>query len=219
MILGIDTTSRRGGVALLAPEGSLVTRDLGPQGGHAERLVPALLELLREAGADWNAVRRIAVAVGPGSFTGVRVGIAGALGLSRARGIPLVGVGSLDILARACYDATSPETGGYIIAAQDVRRGEVALASYAVTGEGPRLEAAERLAAVADPGPAPPSGTRVAGEGSFLLWPGAPGLVRWPGTGEALAAAVARIGGERVDLAPPVPRYAREADARPRVTR
>jgi tRNA threonylcarbamoyladenosine biosynthesis protein TsaB len=159
------------------------------------------------------------VAVGPGSFTGVRVGIAAALGLSRARGIPVTGVGSLDILARACYDATSPETGGYLIAAQDVRRGEVALARYVATRGGPVPEAPERLLAVLDPGPAPPAGTRIAGEGSHLLWPDVEGLLRWPGTGEALALAAARLGGERTALEPPVPRYAREADARPRGAR
>jgi tRNA threonylcarbamoyl adenosine modification protein YeaZ len=174
------------------------------------------VDLLGEAGVAWSALRRIAVAVGPGSFTGVRVGIATALGLSRALGIPAVGAGSLDILARACYDATSPETGGYIIAAQDVRRGEVALATYVVTRSGLRKESPEGLVPTADPGPVPAAGTRIAGEGSALLWAHAPDLVRWPGTGDALAVAAARMGAEGLPEGDLVPRYAREADARPR---
>jgi tRNA threonylcarbamoyladenosine biosynthesis protein TsaB len=156
--------------------------------------------------------------VGPGSFTGIRIGLAAALGIHSATGTPAAGVGCLDIAARACYDATSPTVGSYIVCAADVRRGEVVLAGFRVEGDGPVRLDGDRLTATAQAGPAPEGATLV-GDGAMLLWPEA-SLSRWAPTGAQRAVAVARMGVEawaRGEAEPPAPRYARGADARPRV--
>jgi tRNA threonylcarbamoyladenosine biosynthesis protein TsaB len=69
------------------------------QGGHAERLMPMIAELLCEAGLPFSAIARIAVTLGPGSFTGVRAGVAAARGLALASGRPVVGTSSLAVMA------------------------------------------------------------------------------------------------------------------------
>lgn len=219
IVLGIECAGRAGGVALRPADGRVLVRDLGERGRHAETLTPAVLDLLREAGLDWDALDAVAVNEGPGSFTGIRVGVAFALGVSEARGVRAVGVGSLDIGARACYDATSPGTGGYIVSTADVRRGEVVWCRYRVTAEGPVALSEARTTPAGSPEPAPEPGTRVAGDAAGLLWPDAPGLVRWTGSGGELAEAAAFLAEAAVragTAAPPGPRYARPADARPR---
>jgi len=218
LVLGIDTASAHGGVALVGAGPEPRARDLGERGRHAESVVPAVLALLAEAGRAVADLDLVAVNVGPGSFTGIRVGVAAALGLSEAAGIAAAGVRCLDILARACYDATSPPIGAYIVSAADVRRGEVVLARYRVGPEGPVSEDEERLVPVAEPGPPPPAGSRVAGDGGERLWPESD-PVRYVPEGPARAVAAARLGKEALAAgAPeaPVPRYARAADARPR---
>jgi len=110
---------------------------------HAEALIPQVISVMEDAGLVWNQVEAIGVSVGPGSFTGIRVGLAGAQGFAMAQDIPLTGVGSLDILARACYDVCNPFVGERIYAIQDVRRGEVAVQQFQVTAMG--LERASEM--------------------------------------------------------------------------
>jgi tRNA threonylcarbamoyl adenosine modification protein YeaZ len=218
-VLGIDTVGAEGGVALWEPDSEPVARALGDRRRHAEALLPEILALLEERDLSWSGVDRVAVNVGPGSFTGIRVGLAAALGLAEAGGPAARGVGCLDILGRACYDATSPQMGGYIVSVADVRRGEVVLRRYRVDTGGVFPEGVEQLVAVVDPGPVPPPGTVVAGDGASLLWPESKGIVRWEPTGIERALAAARLGEEATGAGPhePLePRYAREADARPR---
>jgi len=219
MILGVDTAGRRGGVALLAPDGAVWARDLGEQGRHAEALIPAVLELLEDADLGWEEIRLAAVNVGPGSFTGIRVGVAAVLGLALSRNLKGAGVGCIDIHARACYDAMSHPTGGYIVSAADVRRGEAVVGRFRAEAAGPRREGDDRLVSVEDPGAVPPEGTTVTGDAAGLLWPQAPGLSRWVAGGRERAVAAARLGEAALlagEVEPPVPRYARPADARPR---
>ena len=147
------------------------------------------------------------------------MGVAFALGVAEARGLSVTGVGCLDILARACYDATSAKTGSYIISVVDVRRGEVMKASYRIGEMGVDIEGEAVLTSVEDPGTPPSVEAVVAGDGAGLLWPEAAGLKRWSGTGCERAVAAARLGAavwEAGELRAPVPRYARPADARPR---
>ena len=84
--------------------------------GHQERLAPMAQAVMAEAGLGFERLERIAVTVGPGSFTGLRVGVAFAKGLCSALGIPGVGVGTLEALAA--------EAPGLVFAAIDARRAQ-----------------------------------------------------------------------------------------------
>jgi tRNA threonylcarbamoyladenosine biosynthesis protein TsaB len=140
VILGLDTATADTAVALWAPGGPEVERrdepPLGARPAHAGKLLLLVEEVLDDAGASWDVVERIAVGVGPGSFTGLRIGIATARGLAQARDLPLVAVSSLAALA-AGADAA--------LAVIDARRGEVFAAA---PGEfGPAAFEPEDLAA------------------------------------------------------------------------
>ncbi len=115
----------------------------GPQ--HTTALM-AEVERAAEAAGGWGAVDRIAVGIGPGSFTGLRVGIATARALGLSRGLPLSGVGTLDALGRGLGEVAD-ERGR--LAVLDARRGEVAAALYSPSAEqlwGPLLGSPEELA-------------------------------------------------------------------------
>jgi tRNA threonylcarbamoyladenosine biosynthesis protein TsaB len=123
----------------------------GPQ--HTTALL-AEVERAADAAGGWGAVERIAVGIGPGSFTGLRVGIATARALCLSRGLPLSGVGTLDALGRGLGEAAG-ERG--CLAVLDARRGEVAAALYSASGDrlwdptlGPPDELAERSAGLAE---------------------------------------------------------------------
>jgi tRNA threonylcarbamoyladenosine biosynthesis protein TsaB len=218
ILLGVDTVTDSGGVGLLVGERTM-SRDLGERGRHAETLIPAAVSLLGEAGIAWSALDGIAVNVGPGSFTGIRVGLAAALGWGEAGSIPVGGVGCLDIQAWACYHAKLPPVGAYMISVIDVRRGEVMWSGFRIADTGPVAAEPERLVSVAEPGPEPEPGTWVSGHGAALLWPGRSDLARFEPTGPDRAIAAARLGARGMaegGFAPAEPRYARPADAKPR---
>ncbi|HTF56986.1 MAG TPA: tRNA (adenosine(37)-N6)-threonylcarbamoyltransferase complex dimerization subunit type 1 TsaB [Planctomycetota bacterium] len=100
-MLGIESSGPRGGVALL-DEARLLGEALFEAGMvHGREIAPAADRLLREAGKRPADLDLIAVDIGPGSYTGLRVGLAAAKGLSFALGRPLIGVASLDVLAEA----------------------------------------------------------------------------------------------------------------------
>lgn len=124
----------------------------GPQ--HTTALLGEV-ERAAEAAGGWGAVGRIAVGVGPGSFTGLRVGIATARALGLSQGLPLSGVGTLDALGRGLGEVAE---GRDCLVVLDARRGEVAAALYAARGErrwGPALslpeELGERIASLPEP--------------------------------------------------------------------
>jgi tRNA threonylcarbamoyladenosine biosynthesis protein TsaB len=122
LVLGLDTclaacsVAVRDGERLLASAREVMAR------GHQERLAPMARDVMAQAGVGFDRLQRIAVTVGPGSFTGLRVGIAFAKGLSLARGIPAVGIGTLDALAA--------EGRGLVFAVVDARRDQVYLQGF-----------------------------------------------------------------------------------------
>lgn len=124
----------------------------GPQ--HTTALLEEVEKATGMAGG-WKSVGRIAVGTGPGSFTGLRVGIATARALGLSRGVPVSGVGTLDALGRALGEVAGPVAR---LAVLDARRGEVVAALYSPSGErlwGPLLgspeELAERIVALPEP--------------------------------------------------------------------
>ena len=100
MILAINTSTMQFALALLAEDGTLLTEHLMPGGkGHFGSLMPALDFMLNSSKSKIVDVKCISVATGPGSFTGLRVGISLAKGLCYALGVPVVGVSSLEAMA------------------------------------------------------------------------------------------------------------------------
>ena len=119
MLLALDTAGvNRTTVALLGPGGAAHGRSVAVS--PAECLVPLTQELLREAGADMAAVSSIAVGVGPGPYTGLRIGLAHAHALAHALAVPLIGVSSLAAVA-----ATLDPGPARFVVATDARRKEV----------------------------------------------------------------------------------------------
>jgi tRNA threonylcarbamoyladenosine biosynthesis protein TsaB len=109
---------------------------LGLAAGGSPRHSTALLagiERAASAAGGWRAVGRIAVGVGPGSFVGIRIGIATARGLALSNGLPVTGVGTLDALGRGLAELAGPQRS--CLAVLDARRGEVFAALYGTSGE------------------------------------------------------------------------------------
>jgi tRNA threonylcarbamoyladenosine biosynthesis protein TsaB len=138
-ILGFDTATAATAVAMLdTTTGAFIANRDDPPPGRRPRHTTALMGMivaqLREFETDWSELDRIAVGVGPGTFTGLRIGVATAHALSRARDIPLVGVSTLHSLALgAIGSAAEPEgrEADAIMAVIDARRGEVFAAGWA----------------------------------------------------------------------------------------
>ena len=125
LVLGIDTTTPIGSVGLIREDEVVAEYVLNVIETHSARLMPALDDMLRRTSVEISEIEAIAVTRGPGSFTGVRVGVATAKGLAFALKRPIVGVTSLDVLAfnLRFYN-------GIICPMLDARRGEVYAAIY-----------------------------------------------------------------------------------------
>lgn len=126
-VLAFDTCFPALSVAVGREIGTLAARVLNATEpmttGHAERLMPLIGELLGEAGLAITGIDRIAVTIGPGSFTGTRIGIAAARALKLARDLPIVTFTSLEAIALS--PSLAPETNEDIVVAMDAHRGEV----------------------------------------------------------------------------------------------
>jgi tRNA threonylcarbamoyladenosine biosynthesis protein TsaB len=126
-ILGFDTATPATAVGLLSAAGEqFEARDApapGERGHHAERVLVQSHELLLAAKLGWRDLQVIAVGIGPGGYTGLRIGLATAHGLALAHGAELVGIGTLRALAE-------PVRGATAVAILDARRGELFAAAY-----------------------------------------------------------------------------------------
>jgi len=125
LVLGIETATFCGGVALLADDRLIASRTLNALTTYSARLLPAIKELFREAGKTLNELTGLAVSIGPGSFTGVRIGLSEAKGLAVALGIPIVGVSTLEALA-----VRAGRNPRLVCPVVDARRGETFVAAY-----------------------------------------------------------------------------------------
>lgn len=219
-IVGIETSTLVGGVALLDDETLVAEYTLNVALTHSERLLSVLDQLLAATGTGLAEVDGLAVAVGPGSFTGLRIGLSTAKGLAFATGKPLVGVPTLDALARTLPFARHP-----VCPILDAKKGEVYACLYRTDrGEVERLweyvslapaELSRRL-----DGPVIFLGDGVAAYRELLereLGPAA--LFAPPGGRVPSAAAVAELGlralraGETADPAALTPLYVRPSEA------
>jgi tRNA threonylcarbamoyladenosine biosynthesis protein TsaB len=152
IILGIESATARAGVALGTDDGVIASAQVTRGPRHAEVLMPAIDFVCTQAGIAARDVDAIAVDIGPGLFTGLRVGIATANGLAQSLGKPMIGVCSLDVLA---YPLRFGDTD--VVSVIDARRREVYAARYGFAdGELKRvmdpavLPPAELLAQVGD---------------------------------------------------------------------
>jgi tRNA threonylcarbamoyladenosine biosynthesis protein TsaB len=222
VVLGFDTATPVTTVAVLLPDGRAVEEHDEPapesRGRHASRLLGLVERVLASAGVSWDDVDRLAVGVGPGGFTGLRIGIATARALAQARGLGVVGVGSLEALA-AGADSAQP-----VAAVIDARRGEVFAAVFGPDGAplvAPAALApaalAERLAALPEPVLAVGDGAvrfaeELASAGAAVPPAGAP-------VHRLNAVHICRLGAGRepADRDALLPTYLREPDAKPSV--
>lgn len=142
--LAIDSSSMTGSVALLEDEALVGEYLLSLKRTHSERLFPALDALLTQTGTDIAEIDLLAVAVGPGSYTGLRIGLGTAKGLSFALGKPIVGVSTLSALA-----GTLPWPGP-ILTLIDARHGNVFAGAFLHGESGPEPLIAEQYAPLSD---------------------------------------------------------------------
>ncbi len=125
LILGIETATQQVGVAIGGHEGVIATFEVARGRRHAEILTPAIEFICAQAGVDIDEIGCVAVDVGPGLFTGMRVGLAAAKALALALRIPMIGISSLDLLAFPCR-----HTDRVVVPVIDARKGEVFWAMY-----------------------------------------------------------------------------------------
>jgi tRNA threonylcarbamoyladenosine biosynthesis protein TsaB len=136
-ILGFDTATGLTAIAVTRGDRLVFERQIDPLPGGRPRHATALLAGIEEAAGEaggWEGIDLIAVGIGPGSFTGLRVGVATARALSQGHGIPIVPVGSLAALARGIGERHGAERRPRL-AAIDARRGEAFAALHGPAGE------------------------------------------------------------------------------------
>ena len=137
LVLGIETATPQVGVAIGGHEGVIASFHTARDRRHAETLAPAIQFLCAQTRIDVNEIGVVAVDIGPGLFTGLRVGLATAKALAHACKIPMIGISSLDLAAFSTVDA---------------RRGEIFYATYRRTAGGiqrisePRVDQPDNVA-------------------------------------------------------------------------
>jgi tRNA threonylcarbamoyladenosine biosynthesis protein TsaB len=183
LVLAFDTTAAACSVALVKDGAALAhIRELMDQ-GQAEILMPQIEEVMEKAGLAYSALDRIAVTIGPGSFTGVRVGLSTARALGLAAGKPVIGINSLEAIAAAVPEVER-RRHAYILAAVDTKRGDLYVQVFA----------ARDLAPCAEPVALPPA--------EIARWLGEKDVVV---TGDGAATALAHLTGATPSAADPLP--------------
>lgn len=128
-ILGFDTATNACSAAVIR-DGRVVARRLEPMArGHAERLMPMILEVMDEAGEDFSGLDAVAVTNGPGAFTGLRIGLAAARGLALAGGLPCLAVTTLEAVAAGVAEAERRERR--LLVVLDAKRADVYAQAFA----------------------------------------------------------------------------------------
>lgn len=216
-VLAIDTALEASSAAVLDTQkgGILASESVAMVRGHAEALMPIIARVMQDAMLDFPALDRIAVTVGPGSFTGLRVGVAAARGIAVAAGKPAVGLTTLAAFA-APYIAADDRTP--LMAAIDARNEQVYMQLFGTGGRPltqPRLAPLREAVRAAATGPA-----RIVGSAAEMIVAGWPAHDRRPPVVDAVRAPVidwvAHLGAAAAtNLALPKPLYLRAPDAQP----
>lgn len=193
----------------------LTSRSLPMMRGHAEALMPLIATVMSDAGMEFSDLDRVAVTVGPGSFTGLRVGVAAARALALAAGKPAVGLTTLEAFAAPFFEA---DGGGLLMSVIDARHDRVYMQLFDPGGRSlvaPRISTVNIATHAALTGP-----TRIVGNAARFIeeaWPEIEPVrplvnaTRAPDIGW-----VARLGAASHDLTAPVrPLYLSEADVHP----
>jgi tRNA threonylcarbamoyladenosine biosynthesis protein TsaB len=224
MILALDTATPATVVGVAAPDGTLLAAHrhdpaAGEKPGHTTQVLSLAHAALTQAGASWSDLTRVGAGVGPGTFTGIRIGVATARALAQGLDVETVALSTLHALALGA----DPAHDGPVLAILDARRGEAYVAAYDAAGAqllAPSAWPPERLAEI----PAlAPGAWQAVGDGA----------VRFRAELEAVGVAVSPDGADLHKVsagplcrlaaeAPPVPRdglvpeYVRAPDAVPR---
>jgi len=210
IVLVIDTALGLCTAAVFEDDRPLAIRSEPMNKGHQERIGGLVRDVVAEAGVGFDGLDRIGVTTGPGSFTGLRVGLAFAQGLGAALDRPVVGISTLAALARSADDLA-----GAVAAVIDARRGQVYIQRFrdgaAVSGPEalPLAEATQALSHDA---------WRLVGSGGPVLADQSPDLpvgAVAPLAGPTPAALAALTQAADPDTAPPSPLYLRAPDATP----
>jgi len=158
LILAFDTTSAACSVTLWSDGAVLQAARSVMDYGQAEALMPMIEEIMAAANISYLTLDRIAVTIGPGSFTGVRVGLAVARGIAMAAEKPVIGLTSMEVLAHAVADTDVADAAGIIVAI-DTKRGDFFVQKFDAARE-----------AFGDIATMPPEAVKAwAGEGSWVV--------------------------------------------------
>ena len=187
------------------------------EGGHAERLMPMIAEVMEEAGLAFADLERIAVTVGPGTFTGVRGGVAAVRGLALATGLAVVGATSLAVMAHGADELLGPRGEKLLAVAVDARRGMVYLQLFASPQEResqPLLLAPADVAALVGARPVAVVGSGAAAVASAIAAAGGRAEARLPDL-QPHARSLALLAGDLTPIRPMRPLYLRSPDVKP----
>lgn len=209
-ILAFDCAGAQCAAAILTDGNVTAEKRLVAERGHAQLLIPMLVELLDSAGLTFADIDRFAVTTGPGSFTGIRVALAAAHGLALGTGKPIVGVTNFEALAAAAAEASIAESR--LLVAIDSRRAELFVQLFDRTGTA--LSEPAMLAPDAIRDWAGPEQVALAGDAAAQL----AGMFGGSAKNGAISvdpAVVARLAAGRAAGPAPAPFYLRAPDAVP----
>ena len=133
-ILALDTSNKTLSVAVELTDGTIIEQTIENTLQHSVLLVPTIEAVFKEAGITAKDLTKVVVAEGPGSYTGLRIGVTVAKTLAKSLGIPLVGVSSLDVFLPTL--ASKVEVGEVVVPFFDARRGNIFAVGYKKTDEG-----------------------------------------------------------------------------------
>lgn len=187
------------------------------EGGHAERLMPMIAEVMAEAGLAFPHLDRVAVTAGPGTFTGVRVGVAAARGLALASGLPVVAATSLAVMAHRAGQVLGARDERLLAVAVDARRGMVYFQLFpAAQGESdrPLLLAPADAAGLIGARPATIIGSGAEAVAGAVAAAGGRGEARLPDL-QPDALSLAHLAADLTPISPLRPLYLRPPDVKP----